>query len=256
MATEANETRLTIVSVNFFSGDLLHAKEALIDGVPGVEFVVVDNSGEFVPSSASTNVIQSGGNVGFGKACNLGAASARGDVIAFLNPDADMDIPELLSLACSLGKSDRAIVGPAIYDHEGAVRGLFKPGRFGLLFRRGYHGADSLARDEIQVPYVSGACMVVPSSFFRELGGFFDGIFLYAEDLELCQRASTVGAKVAMYPHYAVQHRGGRSSSKLSSRLKRFGRSFSGHFRFFRKQKLPLLSAWINAAHLASGVRV
>lgn len=256
MNGESNSPILSIVSVNYLSSSLIHEKEAEFSEGPECEFIVVDNSGEFEATHARTVVVKSPGNIGFGSACNAGAHAAHGQMLAFVNPDADIDLKQQLDMARCKLDTGKGIFGPAIYDHHGTVRSLFEPGRFGLRFRRGIHMAEALSSDEIEVPYVSGACMLVRADFFQELGGFYEGIFLYAEDLELCLRAKRAGGEIVILPAYRAYHRGGRSTTKLSPRLKRFGRSYLGHFRFLKRLGLSSMACSFNAAHLATGIRV
>src|SRR5437899_12467319 len=64
------------------------------DALPDAEFVVVDNGSHDDTVSAiraaapQARVIQSGENLGFGRACNAGAEAARGSHVLFLNRDA------------------------------------------------------------------------------------------------------------------------------------------------------------------------
>jgi GT2 family glycosyltransferase len=109
-----------------------HHKEHLQE----IEFIVVSNSplsqeGIFKPVSdgmwyaedpllSQVRFIQSDENLGFGKACNLGAANAKGEYLLFINPDTKILNPVLPILKSSWEQSKNpGIVGPALYDAQG-----------------------------------------------------------------------------------------------------------------------------------------
>src|SRR5439155_22768125 len=60
----------------------------------GDELIVVDNASADGTTAAvrtraaGARLIETGANLGFGAACNRGAAAASGDLLVFLNPDA------------------------------------------------------------------------------------------------------------------------------------------------------------------------
>lgn len=248
-------SKMAIITVNYKSTPLINALEAKIDPRQA-KYIVVDNSGDFVPARATTQVINTGGNLGFGRACNLGVAQSDADIVMFANPDLELDAAGLNSfLDFSRAQPDEAIWGPFIRDGQGEVVSLFRPGRAGLAFRRRALGEDELSRKTIDTVYVSGACLATSRVLFQQLEGFSDEIFLYGEDLDLCLRAHEAGARVYLTGTVELKHHGGRSSTQLD-RFKRLFRSTRGHYAFFRLHRFNRLAATINALHLASGRRL
>ncbi len=91
--------RVQIVIVNWNSGDWLRRCLASIAAHGGAvvdRVVVVDNGS--VDGSADTDVpglvpdiMRTGDNLGFGRACNRGAAGAQAEYLLFLNPDAALE---------------------------------------------------------------------------------------------------------------------------------------------------------------------
>jgi len=92
----AGLTSFVVVAAD--SGPLLRAcvESVLADPVGPLELLLVDNaSGDGVVErieaehrgDARLRVLRNGSNLGFGPACNRGAAQARGDVYVLLNPD-------------------------------------------------------------------------------------------------------------------------------------------------------------------------
>jgi len=53
--------------------------------------------------------------------------------------------------------------------------------------------------DFIEVPYVDGAFLFIPSSVFEQIGMFNSKLFLYYEDVELCLRAITKNVKPILF---------------------------------------------------------
>jgi N-acetylglucosaminyl-diphospho-decaprenol L-rhamnosyltransferase len=247
---------LSVVTVNYHSASLIRGLESMLAEVPEWELVVVDNGGGFVPHSDRTRVVGDGSNLGFGRACNLGASFARGGTLLFLNPDVTTRAEDIRRLLGVGADASCTIWGPAILDATHRVPTLARPGRFGLKYRRRHV---DLAGEPAGAPtpalYVSGACLMVSARFFESLGGFCDDIFLYAEDLELCARATRAGGQVLLYPQVRIEHAGGRSSSRFGARAKRLMRSWRGHYVFLSRDS-GAVSAAINALHLASGLRI
>ena len=62
------------------------------------------------------------------------------------------------------------------------------------------------------VDAVSGALMYLPRAVFDRIGGFDEGYFLHAEDLDLCRRVRDAGMRVACVNTIKVMHAKGGSS--------------------------------------------
>ena len=63
--------------------------------------------------------------------------------------------------------------------------------------------------DITPVFWASGACMMVRSEIFRELGGFDIDFFAHMEEIDLCWRIQRTGLKVYYNGESAVYHVGG-----------------------------------------------
>ena len=68
-----------------------------------------------------------------------------------------------------------------------------------------------------EVTVGSGACLLVPARRFREVGGFWEAMFLYCEDTDLCWRLRLAGLRILVCPEARVRHDYdfGRNASKL-----------------------------------------
>ncbi|MCF6277985.1 MAG: glycosyltransferase [Anaerolineales bacterium] len=244
-----------IITVNYYSGTLIHTLERTAAQLSEIKVIVVDNSGDFKPILNTTLVVSPGKNLGFGRACNLGAQNTDAPILLFLNPDAEISPQTLEHLLNNCpGPLDRTIWWPSLLDGSGRVSTLKRPGRYGLAFQRIY--IQPTGAEAFPVLYASGACLAIGAELFNLVGGYCEDIFLYAEDLDLCLRTRALGAEIFLLPELTVQHAGGRSTSKFSSRFKRLMRSYNGHYLFFRKHDFSPIRAGVNALHLASGLRI
>jgi GT2 family glycosyltransferase len=89
----------------------------------------------------------------------------------------------------------------------------------------------------LDVPYLSGCCMLMSSSAFLAVEGFDESFFLYLEDADLTRRMSRVGRTVHL-PEAAVIHHWGRGNYR-SKRLTLV--NFHSAWIYFRKWGLRLM---------------
>ena len=98
------------------------------------------------------------------------------------------------------------------FEYAGAAGGYLD--RFGYPFCRG-RIMKRLETDRGQydspadVFWATGACLMVRSSLYRELGGLDDRFFAHMEEIDLCWRMQLEGYKVTVVPESVVYHVGG-----------------------------------------------
>ncbi len=190
-------------------------------------------------------------NLGFLRSCNRAAGQATGDWICFLNNDtvvADGWLDELLD--CFRWFPDAGLVGPMLLYPGGSLQEaggiVWQDGSAWNYGRNGdpENPAYSFARD---VDYISGACILLPTALFRELGGF-DGRYspAYYEDTDLALAVKASGRRVIYQPRSRVIHFEGISSGRdEESGAKRF--QLRNQQLFFRKWQSHLASHGPNA---------
>jgi len=244
-------SKAAVITVNYHSAPLIHGLEQRLATVAECTLCVVDNSGEFRASRQGTNVIVSPANIGFGRACNLGVRSSDEPILLFINPDLEIDSETLRRLVTDAPAEPDAIWSPLIEDRNGQCSALVETSGPLPLERLSFPRSEAEHHKSV---YISGACLCVRRSFFTRLGGFREDIFLYAEDLDLCRRATALGGKLIVLAALTARHVGGRSSSRIAPRIHRLRRSFSGHLRFVRTHFPGLLSP-VLALYLATGRR-
>jgi GT2 family glycosyltransferase len=177
------------------------------------EVIVVDNRPEAIVAEDpvawpdGVRVLPPEGNVGYVRACNRAAASARGAWLLFLNPDAPAERECLAQLTDAAAEPGVAIVGAQVLlpggervnagDNPVHLTGLCWSGRFQEPRESGP------PRD---VAAVSGAALMVRADVFAAIGGFEPGYFMYHDDVDVCWRARLAGWRVRFVPDAAVVH--------------------------------------------------
>jgi GT2 family glycosyltransferase len=163
-------------------------------------------------------IINSQKNIGFGAGANLGARSASGKVLLFLNPDAEIfskNIEEVLQnfdADPSLG----ALGGKVLTSDEkiqtwsaGFETSFFDLIRNNLNFPKSQKIWES--QEARMTDWVSGTGLFVRREIFEKINGFDENIFMYFEDMDLCKRIRQLGKKVIFFPKFSIKHASGKS---------------------------------------------
>lgn len=214
---------------------------------------VVDTMNREFDSDERFLLINGHGNIGFSKACNLAAKNAIGNLLLLLNPDciiSENGIRNLVHVAGSFtGKWLLAphLVNPDQTEQQGGRREILTPWiafvegvkLYKLLpnhpyFKRFVHHDQTLPTEVSEVPVTSGACMLLNTSAYRDLGGMDEGYFLHVEDIDFCLRFRKTGGKIYFCPQVTFVHALGTSeASRLFlewHKLIGFRRYFHVHF--------------------------
>jgi N-acetylglucosaminyl-diphospho-decaprenol L-rhamnosyltransferase len=207
---------LSVVTVAHNSvGDLQRVLPALLDQLGDAdELIIVDNaSGDALQTAMpqlapSARVITLQTNVGFAAAANAGAASARGDLLVLINPDATVQPGWAAAIREPWGGPLSAWMPLVLLDDARSINtsggvvhftGISWAGQVGMSVSH----APQLPTD---VGFVSGACLAIPRSLWNELGGFADHFFMYCEDLDLSLRLHLRGHRVGVMPGARITH--------------------------------------------------
>jgi N-acetylglucosaminyl-diphospho-decaprenol L-rhamnosyltransferase len=267
---------LTAVVTNWGTPDLtIRSARALItDGVPAERVVVVDNGSEdnsharFQTELAGCRLVRLERNVGYGGACNIGAARLPGETYLLVNNDAFVHAPGSVGvmLGC-LDDEEVGIVAPLILNEDLTLQpsvvptnspgvalvrasGLSRlvPNRFQPAWSTHWDHASSR---EIQA--INGAALLVRGAVWEELGGFDERIYMYAEDLDLCWRARRRGWKVWFTPRAVFVHLGSFSSAQRWSspqRAEMMGRAEAAMIH----RHMSRLAAWLTVGFISAGL--
>lgn len=230
---------VSIIIVNWNTRALLvDCLRSIGEKVSGISYetIVVDNassdgSAEAVRGEFSgVTVLESGENLGFGRANNLGASVARGDYLFFLNSDTVL-LNDAVSVLFGYLKVNPqcGIVGGNLTDGNGVPihsHSLALPSPFTDLtrlvprfqrLRYGNNWTYNHTERPMRVAYVTGADMMMPRSLFEELGGFDPAFFMYYEETELTSRVRNRGYSVYSVPQARITHFKGGSLENMDS---------------------------------------
>lgn len=229
---------ITTIIVNWNSGQQLKYCVDSIVGVFEKSIIVVDNSStdgseKFVDNNQGLTLIRSSENLGFGKACNLGARYACTEYLLFLNPDAAV-YPNTLKMAIDFMASSAnkkvGICGVQLVNKQGKVARScarfpslmgFILSAFGIdrIFPRFGHLMAEWRHDATkEVDQVIGAFFFVRRELFQELGGFDERFFVYFEEVDFSLRARQIGWRSVYLADVQAFHAGGGTSDQVKAR--------------------------------------
>ena len=220
---------VSVIMVSYNTRDML--RDALVSlraKTSGVEYevIVVDNGSEdgsvamLRAEFPDVRVIESGGNIGFGRANNLGFEAARGEFCFLLNTDTLLVNNAVALLrdhmrshpevgACGANLCRRNLVPTFSYGRlprRSDILYQFVPA---FLGRSGRKKNYCQGGDPRPVGYVTGADMMVRAAVVREVGGFDPDFFMYAEEIELSCRITRAGWRIDVVPEARIIHFGG-----------------------------------------------
>ncbi len=209
-----------VVTYNNPEATLACIESLLVTGYDGLEVVVVDNGsmGEAATLEARfgdrVKTIRPGRNLGFGPGANLGiewALARNSDYVWILNNDTTVPPGTIERLVAAM-EADPGIgvASPQIAAPEGpeAPGGIWFAG--GVLdLRRGEtrHLVDPLpAGAVVASEFLTGCALMIRSRVLREVGTFWERLFLYWEDTDLDLRVRRAGWKTCVVADAWVRH--------------------------------------------------
>lgn len=235
------------------------------------EIVVIDNcsSDESVAyikrlakKYSNLRLIESGENLGFAKANNFASKMANGKYLLLLNSDTIVQPNALEKLVSGAAHHQLAVATPTLLNlnHTHQAQGGDLPSLFSLinhywllddlpLIGRHLPSTQKTGQNFFELPsvtapdglsttfapfgWVGGTAMLVEKSWWDRADGFDEKIFMYGEDIELCQRINDLGGKVGIITDAKIIHLGSASSSSKNAILG----EIKGYLYFFRKHK-------------------
>lgn len=256
---------ISICIVNWNTRELLSRCIESIYGKTGgidYEIIVVDNAS--MDGSARMvkrkfpycKLVASAANLGFVKANNMALGEASGKYVMFLNPDTELvtnaplgifrfleDNPEFGAAGCRLTGAD----GSVQYTCASTFPTPFNELSRFLFLNRIFPGVRFFSsremnywdhKDSRSVDCLSGACMMVRKIILDSVGGFDEGIYMYAEDLELCYRILKSGWKIYYLASEVIIHHEGSGSRKKKRDFSTLLQNESNLY-FMKKYKRP-----------------
>jgi GT2 family glycosyltransferase len=142
-------------------------------------------------------------NYGWSHATNRGVEASSGDLVLLMNSDLFVNGPALDAMRRRLAESPEVgAVGPYLLNEDGTRQPVFSA----LHWPRYVPMIGPL-----EVPVVSGACMMTRREVFEEVGLFDEGFFMYNEEYDFCARVRAAGYRTELVP-LGVVHVGGGST--------------------------------------------
>ncbi|MEM1151679.1 MAG: glycosyltransferase family 2 protein [Pseudomonadota bacterium] len=218
-----NRPPTTAIVVSYNTGPRLRDCLYALKSDPEIDGIVVVDNGNQTGDAAwladsvgawdKTEAVLVRDNIGFGQACNLGAETAHGEFLIFVNPDAMIRRGSVSHLwHASLHYSQPCLVGGKIFGVDGKEQ---RGGRRRELtwstatgLKRWTLEAERPPEGPVEVPVVSGAFFAMTREAFLSLGGFDPRYFLHVEDVDLCRTVRAEGGSVIYQPLAGALHYG------------------------------------------------
>lgn len=173
--------------------------------------------------------------IGFGANHNQASQHTRTDWLCIVNPDirwcpiAAAQAPDHLTAALTMPNTANGtpigLYCPTQVTAEGLrqdyARTLPTPWSVALRWAARQCGIKKplgVAPGTSQAHWVNGACMLFPSSVYRQLGGFNERYFMYCEDVDICLRLQLQGHQLATIP-ITVVHAAQRNTRRQRQHL-------------------------------------
>lgn len=230
------------VVVNYNAADHLRRCLSSLEAEGIKTTVVVDNAStddsRSVVDGSSARWLQTGANLGYGRAANLGSTTALEldhSLLLISNADVEVCAGAIARLAAAMDSDHKVgIVGPRILNTDGSVYPSARSfpnmvdavghGLLGMImprnrFTRRYRLLDRDHDLPAKVDWVSGACFLVRRELWDLLGGFDPSYFMYMEDVDICWRARRAGWDVGYEPGAEVVHVQGVSADRHPYRM-------------------------------------
>lgn len=239
--------QLSVVILNYnvrhFLELCLHSVTRAVAGIEA-EIIILDNASpddscEMVKREfPNVILIENAQNTGFPAGNNAAVRHAKGRFLCVLNPDtvvAEDTFVKMLSFFTShsetgmagcrlidgrggfLPESKRGVPTPWVALHK--IAGLHKiwPSRWGAYYAM-HIAENQQARTDILV----GAFMFMETALYREMNGFDEQCFMYADDIDLSYRVLQSGRDNYYVPQTTVVHFKGESTVRDQKYLNRF----------------------------------
>ena len=206
------------------------------------EIIVVDNMSKdgsydhIKEKYPEVKLIQSGGNIGFAAANNLGFKSAEGEYIVLLNSDAFIVEDGLKKSVEKMEKDKRIGLGgvkligengewqpsartfPGIFTEFSTISGLSDKYKNTRIFGK-VNMTYCNQEEDIVCDWVPGAFSIIRREVIEKIGLFDERFFLYFEEVDLCRRIKKAGYKIIYWADIKVIHIGGGSTTVFSEKL-------------------------------------
>ncbi len=238
--------RWTLITVTYNSAPALKKFWGRNPIPPHIEWIVADNASTDdsvdVARAMGARVVRITRNVGFSRANNIAFSRARGEFVAFLNPDVRAEFSDLVILERALSVGRATLVGPQLMNEDGTLQ---PNGRgFPFLLDKIAHRVHPPAVDgnylrtvdqdqEVDVVCLMGAAVAGRRDWLARLGPWDPRYFIYYEDHELGLQNAATGGVTRLVGTVRWVHGWARETTRLS--LRPWLREFSSFMKFYSR---------------------
>lgn len=270
--------KLTISIVNYNAGEYLLKCLASIEKVKDeaeIEVFIADNAStdgsieKAKKEFPKVNFVDTGANLGFGKAHNIVLKKLETEYVLILNPDTEIEKGVLKKTLDYMEENkDVGILTCKVMLPDGQVdltahRGLPTPWASFLYFVLKDDSLYHLSKKNMNKPHevdaISGSFMLTRKSVLGTVGLFDEDYFMYAEDIDISYRIKQAGYKVIYFPLAKILHNKGistglkkHSQSESTATLETKKRSLDAFYEtmkiFYKKhleKKYPFFINWL-----------
>jgi len=218
---------VSIIIVNFNGKPYLQKclESIMNNNYKNFEIILVDNNSkddsiEMVKEKFPlVNIIKLERNLGYAEPNNIGAKSAKGELLFFLNNDTTICPDSIDELVKVIENQDISICQSLLLKQDGSID---SSGDFFSLMGIAYSSKESV--QEVK-PILSarGASMMVKKNVFWQLNGLDKNFFASFEDVDFGWRSWISGYKAVVVPKSIVYHIGGKTDQQLNSQIRFHG---------------------------------
>ena len=228
---------VSVIIVNYNTKDLLSdCLDSIYRHTKDIDFevIVVDNDSHDGSKSLFANdnrviFVDSGGNVGFGRANNKGVQIAKGKFLFLLNSDTILHNNAIKIMRDYYVeneiKKNLGVIGTYLLNRNGEIGTSacnfiyfteplrFMKAKILRLMHRPWQ-EDLNKFEEKKVDAVTGADMFMSAKVFNDAGEFDPIFFMYGEEVELQKRIANMGKNNYLIPGPSITHLEGGSTEK------------------------------------------
>jgi GT2 family glycosyltransferase len=248
---------LIIVTYNSMR-DIGACLQSISAGCAGLSYEVIiadnastDGTPQFIREQHPTvQLIANDDNKGFAGGNNQGLARAQGRYLVLLNPDVVLHEASFAPLIAFMEAHPQVgISGPRMFNGAGEpTLTAYNPYSVGMILWQ-YIGLDRLfphvyygkyrrhcesGVQPIQVGWVNGACFIIRRAVYEQIGGLDEGLFLFAEEPDYCERALQKNWQTYYLPLSSITHHESTSVSRYP--LRKIRNYHISPLHYFRKR--------------------
>jgi N-acetylglucosaminyl-diphospho-decaprenol L-rhamnosyltransferase len=268
-------SKISIILVTYHTGDVLFESINSCCKMEGVEEVIVVNNGNpkgvnekliNFDKEGKIKLITGHGNIGFSRACNIGAIFSQNDYLMFVNPDCYSDDTEFgLKLKNALESNPEYWFATSlILNSDGSVQRTCRRNVMTFLnsisqsFGLSKFGIEKIDRDirEIEslpeiseIEAFSGALFFCSKDKYFEIGAMSEDYFLHVEDMDLCKKIMNAKGKICFVKNAVIYHK--LSTSNVTNKFLEWhkARGFIHYLRkFYPWTNWPIIKNIISSA--------